>query len=244
MSEKQFEILAWDSSFFGFSTARIMPSRLGASELGSLLHELRQNNVKLAYWAASSPVTFDLNPLGGALVDQKVTFQADLTRLEPQSSLPIDDVQPPSQADLLSEPFRKALLSLAVQAGEFSRFAVDTHFPRDLFTSLYHEWMRNSLTHDLADDVLAIQIAQLPVGMVTVRQKGTAGEIGLIAVHPDWRGKHYGEKLVRAAQLWASRGGLTIARVVTQARNLPACRLYEKCGYHLASTEYFHHFWL
>ena len=80
--------------------------------------------------------------------------------------------------------------------------------------------------------------------MVTLGEKNLRGDIGLIAVHPDHRGKKMGENLVYAAQTWFRSHGYTEGQVVTQGRNNAACNLYTKCGYVVEKEEYFYHIWL
>lgn len=234
-----FEILDWDSAFFGFRTARILPTQLDQSLLAKILEDLRAKRVRLAYWAPNSEAPFDTQRLGGYLADKKVTFRIDLHELEPEHFISTRKIRT-YQPDLADEPF----LDLAMQAGLYSRFARDPQFPRDKFVALYQEWMRKCLNKELADDVLFIQEDNIPVGMVTVASKNGTGDIGLIAVDKNQRGKHYGEMLVRAAQLWYLDHSLDRAEVVTQGENEAACRLYRKCGYEISRTQFVYHFWL
>ncbi|MCG6533248.1 MAG: GNAT family N-acetyltransferase, partial [Syntrophales bacterium LBB04] len=70
------------------------------------------------------------------------------------------------------------------------------------------------------------------------------GDIGLFAVDAAMRRKNLGVSLVHTAQEWAHRRGLKSAQVVTQEKNVAACRLYEKCGYRIDKVEFFYHFWI
>ncbi len=234
-----FQILEWDSNFFGFGTARVLPAYLEKETLEKILKKLQTRGIRLAYWSVESAASFEVNHLGGRLVDRKVTYQRDL-----RSSLP-----QPARMHAKVEEFRKGmpedqLLALAVQAGEFSRFNRDPQFPHEKFMALYHEWMRKSLVGEMAEKVLIIQESNQIAGMVTLSSEDKHGEIGLIAIDEAFRGKGYGEALVHAAQDWSRQRGFAEAQVVTQRDNQPACRLYEKCGYTLKKLEYFYHFWL
>lgn len=80
--------------------------------------------------------------------------------------------------------------------------------------------------------------------MVTLGVKNGRGDIGLFAVDPSMRRRNLGVALVRAAQEWTRRKGLRFAQVVTQGKNIAACRLYEKCGYRIEKVDFFYHFWL
>ncbi|BBB47857.1 GNAT family N-acetyltransferase [Pelolinea submarina] len=233
------EILKWDSEFFGFKTARILDRHLDINQLTSSLQNLRSKNTRLVYWASSEEVSFDVRSLGGQLVDKKAVFEANLDQCP---SLPV----PPGikVTGYTQDIPQQIMLDLAVQAGEYSRFARDPLFPRDKFVALYKEWMRKSLTHELADEVLVAFTKEIPAGFVSVSGRERYGEIGLIAVDAAFRGEHLGQALVSAAQNWYRGRGLNHARVVTQADNQAACRLYRKCGYETNQLEYFYHFWL
>lgn len=233
------QLLDWDTQFFGFKTARLLPSMLERGQLEHALQNLRAQGTRLVYWSIPNEAPYDVSALGGRLVDRKTTFVMDLTRLNAKDANPEIAVQP-YQTGTADE----VLYNLALQAGEYSRFARDPQFPQEKFQTLYREWMRKCLTGELATAVLAAGDAQQPSGMATLSDKGDYGEIGLIAVDSAARGKHLGEALVRAAQNWYLARGLKHAQVVTQGDNLPACNLYRKCGYTVGKIEYFYHFWL
>jgi dTDP-4-amino-4,6-dideoxy-D-galactose acyltransferase len=233
------QLLDWDSQFFGFKTARLLPSKLERGQLEHALQNTRTQGMRLVYWNIPNEAPYDVSTLGGRLVDRKTTFVMDLARLNAKDANPEIALQSyqPGTAD-------EVLYNLALQAGEYSRFARDPQFPQEKFQALYREWMRKCLTGELAAAVLAAGNKDHPSGMVTLSDKGDYGEIGLIAVDSAARGKHLGEELVRAAQRWYLEHGLKRAQVVTQGDNLPACNLYRKCGYVVGRVEYFYHFWL
>ena len=234
-----YEILEWDSTFFGFSTARITSARLDQAELEKTLEDLQAAGVRLAYWAAREEAPFDVKIMGGLLTDKKATFSIDLKKLKPNLFISTNLVQ-----SFTSDMQEEDLLNLAVQAGAYSRFARDPQFPHELFINLYKEWMHKCLAKELADDVLIIQTGGKTTGMVTVSDKNGIGDLSLIAVDKSQRGRHFGEKLVRAAQLWYLKHDLEKSQVVTQMDNTAACSLYQKCGYAISRTDFIYHFWL
>ncbi len=232
-----YQILDWDSEYFEFKTAKILPQQLEESELVKVLDNMRQDGVRLAYWPAKQPVEFNTEALGGRLVDKKVTFIAGLKNIVNDHVI--------TKVKLYQEDMpQEDLLELAIQAGQFSRFATDPKFPREKFIALYHEWMRKCISGELADAILVIPEDNALIGMVTVQNKEGVGDIGLIAVKKAYRGKHYGERLVRAAQYWFLEHDIFTGKVVTQRENRAACYLYQKCGYHIKHTDYLYHFWL
>jgi dTDP-4-amino-4,6-dideoxy-D-galactose acyltransferase len=231
--------LKWDSDFFGFKTARILTPDLDEKQLIKTLENLRSRDIRLVYWASTAEADFDVSALGGRLVDKKAIFEANLAMSKPLS--PISGTQVIPYTSAIPQP---VMLDLALQAGQFSRYARDPQFPHERFNALYLEWMRKSLAGQMADEVLVAIVKDIPAGMVTLSAKDGIGEIGLIAVDSAYRGRHVGMALMAGAHNWYKENNLMLARVITQADNLPACGLYERCGYALARLEYFYHFWL
>lgn len=231
-----YSILPWDSDFFGFTVARIHNAGDPNPPISKWIASLRDQGVTLAYWPSEyrledSPVSEN----NGLLVDCKTTFAArlDLTaHVDEQAVVPYSDSMPIEDFDLL-----------AIQAGEFSRFATDPKIPRSKFEQLYTTWIRRSLTRDLAVETLVICDQNRPAGMVTLGIDNSIGEIGLVAVREKYRGQGYGGRLVTAALQWFNAHNCTMAKVVTQGHNHAACRLYSRCGFSMESVEFYYHFW-
>ena len=246
MSAPGFEILPWDTSFFGFPTARINLARIDADSLSAVLTALRQAGARLAYWS-SDPADVAGNAVaqsaGGFLADEKITYaaRAPFTKPAPPATGGLGTI-PVTLAG--TEADRKALEVLAIEAGKYSRFRVDPDFPRPLFESLYREWMRKSLDGTMADAVLIAGTNAAPQGMLSLSAGDGGGKIGLVAVAPARQGTGLGTTLMRAAEAWFAERGCAGATVVTQAMNAGACRLYEKCGYSVARRELIRHFWI
>ena len=236
----QYQILDWDSDFFSVTVARITEPVLNEQKLSELHSELKAKGVNLVYWPSSREFEGEIvKRFGGILADTKMTFAMDFRSLNPEEFVSTDIVQAYTQSMPISD-----LEDLAIQSGEYSRFVVDQNIPRDKFVSLYNIWINRSLSKDIAEEVLVIREGKRVVGMVTLGNKNGRGDIGLIAVDRNCRGKQYGEKLVRAAQRWFIENGYGFGQVVTQGMNIPACNLYKKCGYSVEKVEYFYHFWL
>jgi len=236
----QYKILDWDTDFFGFKVGRITKPELEVQELSEVLSEMKKEKVRLVYFPSKKEIEFDTaNKLSGFLADKKTTFAVDLRTLNLDESISTDIVEPFNEAMPISD-----IENLAVQSGEYSRFAIDPNFPKDKFTSLYKIWMKRSLKKEIASEVLVIRDRDNIAGVVTLGEKNGHGDIGLFAVDSNYRGKNYGEMLVRAAQRWFIAEGYKYGQVVTQGQNIPACNLYKKCGYSVEKVEYFYHFWL
>jgi len=236
----QFQILDWDSDFFGVKVARIPRSNLDIHSLSATLAELKRQQVRLVYWSSDSEcIDTDVKNLGGQLVDKKTTFAIDFSSVDAEDIAATDTVEPFIDAMPVD-----AFEALAVQSGEYSRFSVDSNIPNEKFVALYKTWINRSIRKEIAKEVLVIRDQGRIAGMVTLGEKNGRGDIGLIAVESGFRGKRYGETLVRGAQRWFIENGYKQGQVVTQGDNVPACNLYKKCGYAVEKVAYFYHFWL
>jgi dTDP-4-amino-4,6-dideoxy-D-galactose acyltransferase len=237
-----FQILNVDSEVFGFPVAKIIPDKLTLGELEQVISCLKKENVRLAFWA-SNPNDEESQRAArlynGFLADKKVTYIIDIGQIPERSAGIARDIE--EYADTLP---CADLENLAIQVGRNSRFGADPRMPEDKFVALYKLWIRNSVNRQVADAVLVVRQSSKVVGMVTVGMKDGRGNIGLFAVDPGMRGKNLGVSLVYAAQEWARQKELKFAQVVTQGKNVAACRLYEKCGYHIDKIEFFYHFWI
>ena len=240
-----YEILDWDTNFFGFTVARILPCRLSEKELCEILEDMKRNNVRLAYWASdpedevSQTCARNSNAI---LVDRKTTYLIESRDINLRSSLMCtSELLVDEYLELRSTP---ELEDLAVQAGLYSRFKLDMLIPENKFVELYKIWIRRSVNKDIARKVFVARRDGKIAGMVTVGEKDGRADIGLIAVDASLRGKNAGIALVQVAQAWGVREGYPSAQVVTQGDNIPACRFYEKCGYRVDKVENIYHFWI
>ena len=232
--------LLWDSEFFGFKIARLVPRRYGAAELRMHLEKQWEQGIRLVYWGSDPNDTASQSAAAanqGLLVDRKTTFVRKIDGFV---------VRPSERYETQSLPedgWSDELASLAVQIGQYSRFRQDRHFSIATWQRLYWTWMQNSIKRAIADDVLVIRDAGFVVAVVTVRARGKIGEIGLLGVQESRRGAGLGRALVDLAMGWFSERPLSHVRVVTQGDNRLACQMYKACGFLVESVENFYHFW-
>jgi ribosomal protein S18 acetylase RimI-like enzyme len=72
------------------------------------------------------------------------------------------------------------------------------------------------------------------IGQVRVRRYWNGyAYIDDIAVEPEYRGEGIGRALLARAIEWAREKGFPGLMLETQDNNVPACRLYERCGFQL-----------
>ena len=240
-----YKLLEWDTTFFGFPVALIIPTNLDSERLQKCILEMHGNQVRLAYWASDpndAPSQSAAQAHGGFLADRKVTYAMSAESIARQSNEPhVVDVIVEEYGERVSTP---ELDRLALQAGVYSRFKIDCRIPGGKFEELYRIWMQRSVGREIADMVYVVRHGGAIVGMLTVGEKNGRADIGLIAVDASMRGKNIGKALVLAAQKWGVDTGFSVAQVVTQGDNVAACRFYEQCGYHIDQIENIYHFWI
>ena len=231
-----FEPLEWDSRHFGIPIARLS----SATELlPANLEAAARAGIRLAYWSCA-PEETSLNDaairLGGVQVDSKCIYERQLSFSGQVRAESGDD--DPRLND------RDALVALALQSGELSRFRLDPFIPAGAWRRLYETWIIRSLNHEIANAVLIERAQDRPVAMITLACDGATGEIGLFAVDAGQRGRGVGRRLLERALAWFGNAGCERVRVSTQGANAGARRVYERSGFVLAEQTNVYHFWI
>jgi dTDP-4-amino-4,6-dideoxy-D-galactose acyltransferase len=243
--------LDWECRHFGLLAAQLTSPDLDDLALAGALRLARKEGVQLLVWPAPGGRDVPrelLDEFSGVLVDRKATFNRSLqpTRADDDSGGSIQFLIEPYAAPSVSAD----LYELAISAGIYSRFQIDRHFSTEKFEAMYRCWIERSVNGELADVVLVASDVEYEkaadkrvAGMITLSESSGVGSIGLIAVAAAFRGRAIATALIHAAHQWMRARGACEAKVVTQLANLPACRLYERCGYRLSQLQHYYHFW-
>lgn len=240
-SANSLQPLAWDSDYLGFGVARLEADNLAPDVLARLIAEARAAGRRLLYLVATpqdAASNASAREAGAWLADRKVTFAMLVVPAE-QAEV----IGPAIQPTTIWTP---QLESLALQSGEYSRFRLETHFEPAVFIGLYQRWLRNSLSHEIAREVLVFDAGQTgsAQGLLTLGVKNGRADIGLLAVDTQARGQRIGQQLVAAARQRTATWGLAELQVVTQLDNEPACGFYRRCGFREWQVEHIYHLWL
>lgn len=120
-----------------------------------------------------------------------------------------------------------------VASGAFaqSRFRAPWYQPGDS-GRFYAQWIENAVLAIFDHQCLLAVSDQGEIqGFVSLRElpDGNA-RIGLLATLPQAQGLGVGQRMLEAAADWCRARRLTRLRVTTQLGNLPALRLYHRCG--------------
>jgi dTDP-4-amino-4,6-dideoxy-D-galactose acyltransferase len=237
--------LAWDTEFFGLKIGRVLPSRLDVNSLKEINHLAEQGGFRCLYFQGEpdDAETVSLAEKGGFhLVDVRVVMEHPFDgRPAPVPRYPIPEAIQLMSPRAMDVP---TLEQIAVEIGRTSRFCFDRHFPSDACPRLYRAWLHKAI----ADDHDSVIVAHLPEGAVGLiacgLQTGNVGEIQLAGVQSARRGRGVGTALVQGALDWFRAHGVDRAEVTTQARNVPAQRLYQQMGFFTRRMTLYYHKWL
>ena len=233
------ELLSWDTKFLGYRVGRLLPTDSAAASVQELIAAARLQKIRLLYWSvdpadAQAVITAEL--VGAFLADRKVTYAM------PVRTLP----SAPSDCITTTTHLTPQLVSLALQSGHQSRFQNDPGFDSDVFERLYTHWIHNSVSGEIAREVLIYRApgSVQEQGLMTLGVKKGRTDIGLLAVDVRARSQAIGYQLVQASHQRAYAWGTDILQVVTQRTNAGACRFYERCGFMPEIVEHIYHIWL
>lgn len=236
-----YRVRHFDSSLFGYKVAKLT-KRVSGNNLGAVLKHLKALNATLIYWFVD-PVDENANieaiNHNGILVDKKVTYVIDHMKYKRMAE---DNNLVHSYHNTYVSP---EIVSLALQSGIYSRFSIDRNFAHDEYKKLYSIWIKKSVLHQIAFDVIVyVDESESMKGIMSLESKSDNGCIGLFAVDKRFRGKSIGKTLVKKAFAIFDKRRYKKVFVTTQGNNTIACRFYEKLGFVKYKTENVYHFWL
>lgn len=233
-------LLDWDSAFFGVTIARLNRDQLDIRTVAQVMDWCREKRVSCLYFLADGADSETLRQAEGNgfhLTDIRMTYERSLSGLTERPAQD-PDIRMAVPQDL------PALRAMTGSAYRDSRFYYDGHFSQAACDRLYEIWIEKSLA-GYAQAVLVKGPPGQPEGFVTCDAllPDAKGKIGLVGVSSRTRGRGVGQALVLASLDWFAGQGLKTAQVVTQGRNIPAQRLYQKCGFLTSEVKLWYHRW-
>ena len=237
--KNKYEILEWDSTFFGLKVAKVNPFD-SIEEFDCIREDLKSNQIELAYVFSEPNSKMDgiLKQVNVFLADEKVTF-----------SYKIDEISD-NLDDSFIEEYQDAIvtdkmLDIAIQTSEYSRFRVDVNFKNEEFKKLYFQWIKNAVEDKDTGKLFIYQESNVMKGLIYLKEiNDKIGSISLIGVDEGYRGEQIGTKLIDQSVLYFSKLGKKEVHVVTQKANILACNFYTKNGFEIKDTVNVYHLWV
>jgi dTDP-4-amino-4,6-dideoxy-D-galactose acyltransferase len=233
------EYLEWDSVFFSKRIARITTRSMSDKDVKAILDWASKERIDCLYYLAGGQekdATVTAEDHGFHFVDLRVTHIKDLTKPE-KEFIPQWHIHHAEEKDL------QILKSMAREAFQLSRFHADKHFDQIKADELYEVWIENDL-HTKGHDVWVISVdGQLAAYTSVCVITETKAQIGLVGTQAQWRGKGLSLELQRFISHELRDEGIEELEVVTQGRNIPALRLYQRAGYFIQSIDLWYHKW-
>ena len=230
--EARIDLLEWDSRHFGFKIARLREPRdpvcVGEGVAAAELAGVR-----------CLVTLIGLDQTAAIVAAEEVGFRSYDVRIElvRERAEALEQTEPivAKVADL------PALEEVARESFFDSRFYADPHFPDERAAEMYALWVRRGMDDDerlllTTEDREGFIVCHLDAG-------GRVGTIDLIAVAAQARGRGLASQLLGGADSAFSAAGMNRTRVVTQARNIAAQRLYQRRGFRTAAASLWLHRW-
>lgn len=225
------EYLKWDSDFFGFEIDKITLKEPVSYNV--LEQEKMRSKAKVIYIFTpnnfSSEEQSILREIGAIKYDTKIIF----------GKKPEEKQIHPFIAQVYA--ITPEIEELAYAAGWKSRYNIDPNF-HPYFKKLYSIWIKKAFTES-SSIVLSCCDQNRVVGIVTISLGSEIGQIGLVAVAADCRGRGVGRQLLNAVDAYCFNQNIECCRVATQEENTIACNLYKKHGYKTIGKEAIWHLW-
>lgn len=229
------DALAWESDFFGRSTAKLNFTSTDAETL--LAYQLDQYAIVQAKIAASETALIDdLSGMGFVLVEGEIDFaltigtknaylNAESSTTECVDVAQVDDIVVLRQA--------------AAAVFSNSRFRAPW-YQNDDSGRFYGLWIEKSVLGTFDHTCLLVKDASGNIlGFVSLRNiDADTARIGLLAKMPEAKGQGIGRKLMSAAFDWCVQHQKRQLNVATQISNVAALNLYSRSGASIASTAY------
>lgn len=247
----RFSMLPWDSAQLRIGAARIdhlvasgsYQEQLAIKEslLSSALREMSVRNVRhvsIRVDASDLSGLHVVEKAGFITVDSLLTFAIDLSKHH--RGVPETDFR----IRLATAADADTAAALARDAYVYDRFHSDPSISSTLANELHATWIHNSCTGKAADAVLLAEDQSGLLGFVTcslkremtLRTSRMSGTIVLVATAAGAGGRGVGYATTMAALLWFRWQGCEHITVGTQLRNIPAARLYQRCGFSLVGS--------
>lgn len=226
--------LSWDSELFQKKIGEIRVDRRNCSQLPGIVQRAKKNGFQYLMCRLRNHETAVVKALessGFYLSDIGVIWNFDTRRdfrvihNQPAARTKVIRIAGIEDIPLL----QKMITSMFVT----SRFYSDPFFNRSEANKLYQSWIENSVLGEAADSVFFIPDA----GFASCKKTKRKGDIVLIGVKKQSRGKGIGTLLLKHALRWFKENEIHTVSARTQLKNVSAMNFYRKAGFVVAEYD-------
>jgi dTDP-4-amino-4,6-dideoxy-D-galactose acyltransferase len=250
------QYLPWDSDFFGIRIGRVLGHTLDHQQADLIQEWCQTNAISCLYFLADEGDSDTLQAAekgGYNLVDIRITMDMLL-----QHKL-VTEVSVTHPSGFLFRSIQPedlpALLPVARQSYDMSRFYFDPCFPRTACSALFETWLTKSTSASLrreGEHVLVAVRDATPLGFLILRldqpepaETGgrPSGVFSLLGISPSARGLGLGRALVQNGMDWFHAHHASQLEIVTQGRNIASQRLFQAFGFRTQNVQLWYHKW-
>lgn len=233
MNKYSWEEDRFDSEVLGFRVAKILSIKSEGSveelktRVGNLIRELTKKKIDYAsvrLELTNYSLVHALEESGFILVDGLITLLLELSDLKFEK--PGKNVRAATPRDV------QELKKMTEGLYSTSRILNDPLIPKKRANKFYVKWIENSVKGGVADSVLVWEEGKI-LGYVTLQKKG---QIPLLGVSEQARGKGIAKKLLNAALHKFQEWGVREVTVETQIDNILALRAYQSVGFKISDS--------
>lgn len=229
------EPLPWDSAFFDIPIGRVQLDGVDEDALRRIDDEARQQGIVCLYGVLDSSnvqASVAIQRAGWRLVDVATTFS--LSRHQPPIPRPPDtDFRRGTPADV------DAVVAIAEQMAEWSRFAADPRFGIEEAKRLQRSWLDRAVG---PSEEHTLMVAEQESGIVALIGRISSPLPRVDAVGTTRRGSGAARYLIQGSREWAAPHALLGGPIAS--RNVAALRYVSHCGYRSSEVTYLFHRWL
>lgn len=233
-------VLKWDSGFFGFPVAYLSCMHLTENIFKAITPFLESEKIKLLEYLCnchdrSSVEVAEKN--GFNFTDIRVVLTRSLNSLESAK-------ESNYQFGLAKVKHIDCLRQIARGIYKNSRYYFDGHFSESKIDEFYQDWVEKAVRGTFDDVCICLFDKEQPISFCTLNfVTETKAKIGLFGVEESYHGKGVGAELMERVLLFSKEKGINKMEVVTQGRNYPAQKLYQKSGFTTKYMQQWYHKW-
>ena len=233
--------LKWDSSFFGYNIAYLSCMHLTENIIYQVEKFIKKEDISLVYYLCNC------HDRRSVLSAEKSGFHFVDIRLSYRKT-----IREKCDCCLGEFLFRRAeerdipvLRTISKYIYTDSRYHFDGNFDREKIVEFYPLWVQKGVLGQYDDECWCLCDKDLPVAFCTIKYKDSkTASIGLVGVDENYLSKGLGQKIMYSMFNMLINKGFKDVFVVTQGRNYPAQRLYQRVGFRTYATQLWYHKWI